>query len=253
MANSAIYPSLKDRVVLVTGGAMGIGEAIVRAFAAQGSRIGFLDIADAAAKKLQAELGAQAKLHYEHCDVTDIAALQTAIGKVRTALGPITVLVNNAAHDERHTVADVTPELFDDRIAVNLKHQFFAAQAVYPDMKAAQNGSIVNFGSSSWMVGDLNLSIYATAKAGVLGLTRSLAREFGPDNIRVNCVVPGWIMTERQIERWLTPEGEANLMKAQCIKRKLYPDDVARLVMFLASDDSSGCTNQSHVIDGGRS
>jgi NAD(P)-dependent dehydrogenase (short-subunit alcohol dehydrogenase family) len=253
MANSAIHPSLKDRVVLVTGGAMGIGEAIVRAFAAQGSRIGFLDIADAAAQKLKAELGAQAKLHYEHCDVTDIAALQAAIGRVRAALGPITVLVNNAAHDERHTIAEVTPELFDDRVAVNLKHQFFAAQAIHPDMKAAQNGSIVNFGSSSWMVGDLNLSIYATAKAGVLGLTRSLAREYGPDNIRVNCVVPGWIMTARQIERWLTPEGEENLMKAQCIKRKLYPDDVARLVMFLASDDSSAITNQSHVIDGGRS
>jgi D-xylose 1-dehydrogenase len=253
MASSAIYPSLRDRVVLVTGGAMGIGEAIVRAFAAQGSRIGFLDVADDAARNLQGELGAQATLHYAHCDVTDIAALQAAIEKVRSTLGPITVLVNNAAHDERHKVADVTPELFDDRIAVNLKHQFFAAQAIYPDMKAAQNGSIVNFGSSSWMVGDLNLSIYATAKAGVLGLTRSLAREFGPDNIRVNCVVPGWIMTARQIERWLTPEGEANLMKAQCLKRKLYPDDVARLVMFLASDDSSSITNQSHVIDGGRS
>jgi NAD(P)-dependent dehydrogenase (short-subunit alcohol dehydrogenase family) len=253
MANAATYPSLKDRVVLVTGGAMGIGEATVRAFAAQGSKIGLLDVARDAAKKLQGELGAQAKLHYEHCDVTDIAALRRAIEGVRKAFGPITILVNNAAHDERHKVAEVTPELFDDRVAVNLKHQFFAAQAVYPDMKAAQNGSIVNFGSSSWMVGDLDLSVYATAKAGVLGLTRSLAREYGPDNIRVNCVVPGWIMTQRQIEKWLTPEGEANLLKAQCLKRKLYPDDVARLVMFLASDDSSGCTNQSFVIDAGRS
>lgn len=167
-------------------------------------------------------------------------------------LGPITILVNNAAHDQRHNVHEVTPEFFDERIAVNLKHQFFCAQAVYPDMKAAKNGSIVNFGSSAWMVGDLNLTVYSTAKAGVLGLTRSLAREFGPDNIRVNCVVPGWIMTQRQIELWLTPEGEANLMRAQCIKRKLYPDDVAKLVMFLAADDSSGCTNQSYVIDGGR-
>jgi NAD(P)-dependent dehydrogenase (short-subunit alcohol dehydrogenase family) len=252
MNNTASYPSLVDRVVLVTGGAMGIGEAIVKAFATQGAKVGFIDVADDAAEKLKAELGAEAKLHYEHCDVTDIAALRRAIDNVRKAFGPITILVNNAAHDERHKVADVTPEFFDDRIAVNLKHQFFAAQAVYPDMKATQNGSIVNFGSSAWMVGDLNLSVYSTAKAAVLGLTRSLAREYGPDNIRVNCVVPGWIMTLRQIEKWLTPESEANLLKAQCLKRKLYPDDVARLVMFLASDDSSGCTNQSYVIDAGR-
>jgi NAD(P)-dependent dehydrogenase (short-subunit alcohol dehydrogenase family) len=252
MDNAASYPSLKDRVVLVTGGAMGIGEAIVRAFAVQGARIGFVDLADEAANRLRDELSGQAELHYEHCNVTNIAALRRAIENVRKALGPITILINNAAHDERHKVADVTPEFFDDRIAVNLKHQFFAAQAVYPDMKAAQNGSIVNFGSSAWLVGDLDLPIYSTAKAAVLGLTRSLAREYGPDNIRVNCVVPGWIMTQRQIEKWLTPESEANLLKAQCIKRKLYPDDVARLVMFLASDDSSGCTNQSYVIDAGR-
>jgi D-xylose 1-dehydrogenase len=252
MANAATYPSLKDRVVLVSGGAMGIGEAIVREFARQGSSIGFLDIADEAAKKLQADVGTQAKLHYQHCDVTDISTLKHAIDNVRKALGPITILINNAAHDQRHNVHEVTPEFWDDRIAVNLKHQFFAAQAVYSDMKAANNGSIVNFGSSAWLVGDLNLTVYSTAKAAVLGLTRSLAREFGPDNIRVNCVVPGWIMTQRQIDLWLTPAAEENLMQAQCIKRKLYPDDVARLVMFLASDDSSGCTNQSYVIDGGR-
>jgi NAD(P)-dependent dehydrogenase (short-subunit alcohol dehydrogenase family) len=252
MANWATYPSLKDRVVLVTGGAMGIGEAIVRGFAEQGARVGFLDIADDAAATLQKDIGAQAKVHYEHCDVTDIAALRRAIEGVRKALGPVTILINNAAHDQRHTIDEITPEFFDDRIAVNLKHQFFAAQAVYPDMKAAQNGAIVNFGSSAWLVGDRNLTLYSTAKAGVLGLTRSLAREFGADNIRVNCVVPGWIMTQRQIDLWLTPEAEANLMNTQCIKRKLYPDDVARLVMFLSSDDSSGCTNQSYVIDGGR-
>ena len=252
MQNAAIYPSLKDRVVLVTGGAMGIGEAIVRDFARQGAKIGFVDIADEAARKLLAEVATQAKAHYEHCDVTDIDALKRAIVNVRKALGPITILINNAAHDQRHNVHEVTSEFWDDRIAVNLKHQFFAAQAVYPDMKAANNGSIVNFGSSAWLVGDLNLTIYSTAKAAVLGLTRSLAREFGPDNIRVNCVVPGWIMTQRQIDLWLTPAAEENLMQAQCIKRKLYPDDVARLVMFLASDDSAGCTNQSYVIDGGR-
>jgi NAD(P)-dependent dehydrogenase (short-subunit alcohol dehydrogenase family) len=252
MANNAIYASLKDRVVLVSGGASGIGEAVVHAFVAQEAKVGFLDIADDAARALQADLGAPSRLHYEHCDVTDIAALRGAIENVRNALGPITILINNAAHDQRHTIDDVTPEFWDDRIAVNLKHQFFAAQAVYPDMKAANNGSIVNLGSSAWMLSEANLAIYSTAKAGVQGLTRSLARELGGYNIRVNAVVPGWIMTRRQIDLWLTPEAEKDLLQRQCIKRKLYPDDVARLVLFLASDDSSGCTNQSYVIDGGR-
>jgi NAD(P)-dependent dehydrogenase (short-subunit alcohol dehydrogenase family) len=252
MENHATYPSLKGRAVLVSGGASGIGEAIVRAFAAQGGKVGFLDIADDAARALQAELGAQATLHYEHCDVTDIAALKGAIENVRKALGPITVLVNNAAHDQRHSIDEVTPEFWDNRIAVNLKHQFFAAQAVYPDMMAAGSGSIINLGSSAYMVGDPNLLVYSTAKAGVVGLTRSLARDLGMHNIRVNAVIPGWIMTQRQIDLWLTPEAEKDLLNRQCIKRKLYPDDVARLVLFLASNDSSGCTNQSYIIDGGR-
>jgi len=249
MANHAIYPSLKDRAVLVSGGASGIGEAIVRAFVAQGAKVGFLDIADEAAAKLNAELG---PVHYEHCDVTDIAALRSAIEGVRNALGPITVLVNNAAHDQRHTIDEVTPEFFDNRIAVNLKHQFFAAQAIYPDMKAANNGSIVNLGSSAWMNSTPNLPIYSASKAGVLGLTRALARDLGGFNIRVNSVMPGWIMTQRQLDLWLTPEAEKNLLERQCLKRKLYPDDVAKLVLFLGSDDSSGCTNQNYVIDGGR-
>jgi NAD(P)-dependent dehydrogenase (short-subunit alcohol dehydrogenase family) len=249
---AARYPSLKGRVALITGGAMGIGEAIVRAFAAQGTKIGFLDIADEAARQLQADLGTTAAVHYEHCDVTDIAALQRAIEKVRHALGPITILINNAAHDQRHKIDDITPAFWDERIATNLKHQFFAAQAVYPDMKAANNGSIVNFGSSAYLVGDKELLVYSTAKAGVVGLTRSLARDLGEANIRVNAVIPGWIMTRRQLELWLTPQAEKDLMQRQCIKRKLYPDDVARLVLFLASDDASGCTSQSYVIDGGR-
>jgi D-xylose 1-dehydrogenase len=249
---AARYPSLKDRVALITGGAMGIGEAIVRAFAAQGTKIGFLDIADEAARKLEADLGPTAVVHFEHCDVTDSAALQRAIEKVRQALGPITILINNAAHDQRHKIDDITPAFWDERIATNLKHQFFAAQAVYPDMKAANNGSIVNFGSSAYLVGDKELLVYSTAKAGVVGLTRSLARDLGEYNIRVNAVIPGWIMTQRQLELWLTPQAEKDLMQRQCIKRKLYPDDVARLVLFLASDDASGCSSQSYVIDGGR-
>lgn len=247
---NANYPSLEGRVVLVSGGASGIGEAIVRGFAAQGAKTGFLDIADDAAEKLKSELGAS--VHYEHCDITDIAALRRAIESVRKALGPITVLVNNAAHDQRHTIDEVTPEFFDNRIAVNLKHQFFAAQAVYPDMKAANNGSIVNLGSAAWMNATPNLPIYSAAKAGVLGMTRALARDLGGYNIRVNSVMPGWIMTQRQLDLWLTPEAEKTLLERQCLKRKLYPDDVARLVLFLASDDASGCTNQNYVVDGGR-
>jgi D-xylose 1-dehydrogenase len=250
MANGAIYPSLKDRTVFVSGGASGIGESIVRAFAAQGAKVGFVDIADDSAAKLTAELGQG--VHFEHCDITDIAALRSAIEAIRKALGPITVLVNNAAHDQRHTIDEVTPEFFDNRIAVNLKHQFFAAQAIYPDMRAANNGSIVNLGSSAWMNATPNLPIYSASKAGVLGLTRALARDLGGYNIRVNSVMPGWTMTQRQIDLWLTPEGEKTLLERQCLKRKLYPDDVARLVLFLASDDASGCTNQNYIIDGGR-
>jgi NAD(P)-dependent dehydrogenase (short-subunit alcohol dehydrogenase family) len=252
MQGNAIYPTLRDRGVLISGGASGIGEAIVRAFVAQGAKVGFLDIADDAANKLTAELSPNGTVHYERCDVTDMAALGRAIENVRGALGPITILINNAAHDQRHKIDDITPAFWDERIAVNLKHQFFAAQAVYPDMKAASNGAIVNFGSSAYLVGDKDLLIYSTAKAGVIGLTRALARDLGEHNIRVNAVIPGWIMTQRQIDLWLTPEAENDLMRRQCIKRKLYPDDVARLVLFLGSDDASGCTNQSYVIDGGR-
>ncbi len=249
---NANYPSLKDKVALVSGGASGIGESIVRHFAEQGSKVGFVDIADDAAKKLIADLGPTAKLHYEHCDVTDIAALRRAIENIRKALGPITILVNNAAHDQRYNLDDMTPELWDNRIAVNLKHQFFAAQAVYPDMKAAGGGAIVNYSSSAWLTGAQNLTAYSSAKAGVLGLTKSLARDLGVHNIRVNAIVPGWIMTQRQLDLWLTPEAEKDLMTRQCLKHKLYPADCARMTLFLASEDASGLTSQSFVVDGGR-
>ncbi len=185
-------------------------------------------------------------------DVTDIAALKQAIDAVRKALGPITILVNNAAHDQRHTIDEVTPEFWDNRLAINLKHQFFAAQAIYPDMKAAGGGAIINYSSSAWMTATANLSIYSTAKAGVLGLTKSLARDLGVHNIRVNAVIPGWIMTQRQLDLWLTPEAEKGLMERQCLKHKLYPADCARMTLFLASDDASGLTSQSFVVDGGR-
>jgi NAD(P)-dependent dehydrogenase (short-subunit alcohol dehydrogenase family) len=248
----ANYPSLKDKVVFVSGGASGIGESIVRHFAGQGAKVGFIDIADDAAKALVADIGASAKVHFEHCDVTDIAALKSAIGKVREALGPITILVNNAAHDQRHKIDDVTPEFWDNRIAINVRHQFFAAQAIYPDMKEAGAGSIINYSSSAWLTGAMDLAAYSTSKAGVLGLTKSLARDLGPHNIRVNAIIPGWIMTRRQLDLWLTPEAEANLMQRQCLKHKLHPADCARMTLFLASDDASGITSQNFIVDGGR-
>ncbi|MBL0929052.1 MAG: SDR family oxidoreductase [Alphaproteobacteria bacterium] len=249
---AAIYPDLADKVVLVTGGAAGIGEFIVRAFAAQKAVVAFVDIQKERGEKLAAELTAQSqRAHFAPVDVTDTAALQKAIGDFAAKLGPIGVLINNAAHDERHATDTVTAEYWDDRIAVNLKHQFFAAQAVLPGMKAAGGGAIVNFGSTSWMIGQGGMAVYTAAKSAVLGLTRSLARDYGQFNIRVNTVAPGWIMTERQIEKWLTPEGEAELMKRQCLKRRLQPAELAKFTVFLASDEASACTNQSYIVDGG--
>ncbi len=252
MKYGAIYPSLKGRTVLVTGGGSGIGESIVEHFAAQGSKVAFIDIQDKASKALVARLKRKRqKVHYEHCDLTDIAALRQAIVNVRKVFGPITILVNNAAHDERHTLEEVTPEYFDDRIAVNLKHQFFTIQAVAPDMKKARNGSIVNIGSNSWMIAHGDLPVYTTAKAGVMGLTRGLARKLGKYNVRINHVSPGWILTPRQLKLWATPESLAKLMQDQCLQRQLKGDDIARAVLFFASDESSAATNQTFVFDGG--
>ena len=253
MACWARYPSLEGRSVLVTGGGSGIGAQIVRRFCEQGSRVAFLDVDRSASELLVDEIEAQGVKppSFLPCDLRDIAALREAIATAAEINGPITVLVNNAARDDRHPFAGVTPEYWDDRIAVNLKHQFFAAQAVHPMMKAAGGGSIVNMGSTSWMIGQGGMAAYTAAKSAVLGLTRSLARDMGPDNIRVNSVAPGWIMTQRQIELWLTPEAEAELMQRQCLKRKLHPDDIARVILFMASDDSAAMTNQSYVVDGG--
>ncbi|MGH6891607.1 MAG: SDR family NAD(P)-dependent oxidoreductase [Dongiaceae bacterium] len=253
MSDFANYPSLKDRVVFVTGGGSGIGAAIVEHFCVQGSKVAFVDIDRAASEKLVTDLRAKgtAPPLFIACDITNTPALQRAIGDVKQQLGPIRVLVNNAAHDERHPVDAVTSEYWDERFAVNLKHQFFAAQAVYKDMAAAGGGSIVNLGSVSWVLGMGGMPCYTTAKSAVGGLTRSLARDFGAMNIRVNCVLPGWIMTERQIKLWLTPEAEEELLRRQCLKRKLVPADIARAVLFFASDDSGGCTNQNYIVDGG--
>ena len=253
MNGNAQYPSLESRVTLVTGGGSGIGASIVEHFCAQRARVAFIDIAPDPSKALVQKitaLGHPTPL-FLPCDLRDIPALRSAVAGARRQLGPIRVLVNNAAHDERHTIGSVTPEYWDDRFAVNLRHQFFAAQAVATDMAAAGGGSIINLGSTSWLVGQGGMPAYLSAKAAVAGLTRALARDLGPKNIRVNCIVPGWIMTERQIQLWLTPEGEQELLRRQCLKRKLVPEDIARVILFFAADDSSACTNQSYIVDGG--
>jgi NAD(P)-dependent dehydrogenase (short-subunit alcohol dehydrogenase family) len=249
---AAIYPDLAGKVILVTGGASGIGAAIVRVFARQKSTVVFFDINEEAGMGLSRELSGQGlAAHFQRVDLTDIPALRAGVADACKAHGPTAILINNAAHDERHPTEEVTPEYWDDRIAVNLKHQFFAAQAVLPGMKAAGQGVIINFGSTSWMVGQGGMAAYTASKSGVIGLTRSLARDYGPCNIRVNAIAPGWIMTERQIEKWLTPESEAELMRRQCLKRKLTPDELANFTVFLASDDASACTAQHYVVDGG--
>ena len=246
---AAIYSDLKGRTVVVTGGAGGIGESIVRAFHAQGAKVGFLDIDTARGTKLEAELGEGTR--FVACDLTDIPALKAAIVTVRDAFGPIDVLVNNAAHDERHATLEVTEDYWDGRMAVNLKHQFFAAQAVLPDMQATGKGAIVNLGSTSWVIGQGGMPAYTASKSAVIGLTRSLARDFGPFGIRVNAVAPGWIMTERQLALWVTPETDEYINENQCLKRRLVPDDIAKVVVFMCSDEAGAITNQHYVVDGG--
>jgi len=253
MTKFATYPSLEGRSVLVTGGGSGIGAATVLAFAEQQSKVAFIDFDREASLKTVAAVqaaGHAAPLFLE-ADLRDIAALREAVAEAARANGDITVLVNNAARDDRHPFDTVTPEYWDDRIAMNLKHQFFCAQAVHPMMKRAGGGSIVNLGSVSWLAGQGGMHAYTASKSGVVGLTRGQARDFGPDNIRVNCVAPGWIMTERQQTLWLDEAGERELMARQCLKRKLYPDEIARVILFFAADDSGAMTNQQYVADGG--
>jgi D-xylose 1-dehydrogenase len=249
----AIYPSLAGRVVFVTGGGSGIGASIVESFARQKAKVAFVDIDETASRRVQAAVvGMGGTCHFELCDVRDTAALRRAIEKVRHALGPITILINNAARDDRHVSEEVTPEYWDERFAVNLKHQFFAAQAVLPDMKAAGQGAIINFSSVSWMAGQGGMVAYTASKSAVLGLTRSLARDYGPHNIRVNAIAPGWVLTERQRKLWLNAESHAALMKSQCLKRDLTGEDIARVVLFLASEEAGAITSQHYVVDGGR-
>lgn len=248
----ATYPSLAGRPVLVTGGASGIGEAIVRDFAGQGAKVGFLDIQEQEGRALAAELSQTgATVHFARADVTDTPAFQAAIKVVAGAIGPISVLINNAANDTRHDWRGETPESFDRRLAVNLKHQFFAIQAVAPGMIASGGGSIVNFGSISWRIGMGGMPAYTASKAAIEALTRSFARDLGPHRIRVNTVLPGWIMTRRQLELWVDENADRTIRERQCLPDRIQPDAVARLVLFLASDDSAMCTSQNFVIDGG--
>jgi NAD(P)-dependent dehydrogenase (short-subunit alcohol dehydrogenase family) len=253
MSWMAVYPSLENRVVVVTGGASGIGEAIVEGFAGQGARVVFLDVQDETAKKLIGTIegkGLRAPVYYR-CDLTKIEELQEVASSIVGQFGTVDVLVNNAGNDARHSIDEVTSESWDATIAVNLKHQFFMTQAFVPAMRKARRGAIINMGSISWVIPSTNVPVYVTAKAAIVGMTRTLAHELGSDNIRVNCVMPGAIVTERQKRLWLTEEYKAEILKRQALKRLIEPEEVARLILFLASEDSSAITNQSYVIDGG--
>lgn len=248
---SARYPSLAGRTVFVSGGASGIGETLVRFFHAQDARVGFCDIDAAAGRALANELSATNAPLFCECDVTEVAALGAAIDAVRRRFGPIGVLLNNAANDRRHEMAEVTSEDFDRLVAVNFKHQFFAAQAVAPDMRGLGGGSIINFGSISWMIKGAGYPVYQACKAAARGLTRSLARDLGKQNIRVNSIVPGWVMTERQLRLWVKPESAAEIDAAQCLPGRVMAEDIASMALFLAADDSRMCTAQDYVVDAG--
>jgi NAD(P)-dependent dehydrogenase (short-subunit alcohol dehydrogenase family) len=241
---AAVYPSLRGKRVVVTGGASGIGAGLVEAFSGQGAEVHFLDILTAEGEALAARLPAKPKFH--DCDLRDAEAIAACF----KAIGPVDILVNNAGNDDRHTLDEVSPAYFDDRIAVNLRHMLFCTKAVVPAMRARGGGVIVNFGSISWHLGLPDLVLYETAKAGIEGMTRALARELGPHGVRVACVAPGNVKTPRQ-EQWYTPEGEAEIVAQQCLKGRIEPRDVAALVLFLASDDARFCTGHEYWIDAG--
>ena len=252
MTAYAQYPSLIDRSVLITGGATGIGATLVRQFVAQGAKVGFIDIDEEQGQTLAQELAAAHHAPAFVCaDVTDSNRLDAAIAAIRQRCGPIAVLLNNAANDRRHRIEDTTPESWDAGIAVNLKHQFFSARNVAADMQQLGGGSIVNFGSISWMLKQGGMPVYTTSKAAVQGLTRSLARDLGPFNIRVNTLVPGWVMTEKQVRLWVDDAARQDIARGQCIDRPLMAEHIARMALFLAADDSAMCTAQDFVVDGG--
>lgn len=251
----AHYPSLVERTVFVTGGADGIGSAIVEQFAKQGSRVAFVDknvaYAQATIQRCVEAKVAHVPLFYE-VDLLDIEALRAACAAAIKDLGSVTVLVNNAANDDRHDWQEMTPEYFDNRINTNLRHYFFAIQSLAPQMIVAKHGSVINIGSSSYMMQEDFFPGYAIAKSAVEGITRTMARTFGPHGVRVNTVLPGWVPTERQLTKWWSPEGEVGTMRDQAIKRRIMPDEFAQMVLFLAADDGAACTAQEFLVDGGR-
>lgn len=244
---AARYASLKDRPVIVSGGATGIGEALVRGFADQGSKVGFLDIDAEAGEALARETGAR----FVRCDVTDIPALEAAIAELAAAHGPANVLVNNAANDLRHDWAETGEEDWSAHLDVNLKHAFFAIKAVAPAMIEAKAGSIINFGSFGWMLAVGDYPCYAASKAAMHGMTRSFARSLGGHGIRVNTVVPGWVMTAKQLDNWVDAAAEAMIDSSQCLAGRIQPSDIAAMVLFLAADDSRMCSAQNFIVDGG--
>lgn len=251
-ALTARYPSLQDRHVLVTGGGSGIGAALVEAFARQGARVAFIDIDERGSRALAATLrDVPHQPVFHHCDLRDLDGLAGVLDRIVADVGPIEILVNNAANDDRHSLEQITPEYWDDRIAVNLRHLLFCAQAVVPGMKAAGGGAIINFGSISWHLALPDLVLYQTAKAGIEGMTRALARDLGAHNIRVSCIVPGGIKTPRQMALWHDEEEEARILSQQCLKERVVPDDVAALALFLASEDARMCTGHEYFVDAG--
>lgn len=255
MVEYAIYPSLKDRVVFITGGASGIGGNMVQLFSKQGSKVAFFDInAELGEANVQTcvDAGCAHKPLFVHGDLRNIDELKAAIEKTAEHFGDIQVLVNNAANDDRHVVEDVTPEYWTNSFAVNFNHQFFAIQAVMPQMRRIGSGSIINIGSSSWMIKEDMFPAYAMAKSAVQGLTRTMAHYLGEDNIRVNSVVPGWVVTDRQLDKWWSEEGEQGTMDMQCLKKRVYPEEFNQMVLFLAADDGGACTSQSYLVDAGR-
>ena len=254
MATSANYPSLQDQCIFITGGATGIGAALVKAFAQQGANVAFVDIDADSAKQLINELESEQgpKLWYQAIDVTNVQALQQAILDADAQLGSVSVLVNNAANDMRHAPADVTAQSWRDCMAINLDAAFFAAQAAAGLMTQRNSGSIINFSSINALLGPSNMPGYVTAKAGIIGLTKALARDYGPNGVRVNAILPGWVATERQLQTWLTPDEESRWMEQVALQERLLPEDVANLALFLAATESKMITGQSFTVDAGR-
>lgn len=253
MSSHAIYPSLRDKHVLISGGGSGIGEAMVEAFAAQGARVAFLDILDRESHALidRVSNGTRHVPRFVECDLRDIPALSAAVAAIEAENGGIDVLINNAANDDRHKIDTVTPDYWDERMAVNLRHLFFAAQAVVPAMRRAGSGVIVNLGSISWHLALPDIALYQTAKAGIEGMTRALARDLGADNIRVATIVPGGVKTPRQDALWHDEQEEQRMLDAQCLKARVMPADIAAMALFLASDDARMCTAHEYFVDAG--